>query len=132
MTIPVQALQDRCRETAGFLFSHPCRNPATTRCIRCSKPICAEHGRPASLQGESGPAPSSGTDVVCIGCARHQASHVSTTGDRDALRGDPFFFGWALSEDASSWSYSSADHEAFAGDDLGAEEGAWERDWDAS
>jgi len=70
--------------------------------------------------------------VVCIGCARHQASHVSTTGDRDALRGDPFFFGWALSEDASSWSYSSADHEAFAGDDLGAEEGAWERDWDAS
>ncbi len=132
MTISVQTLQDRCRETAGFLFSHPCKNPATTRCSRCGKPICAEHGRMASPQADSGPPQAAQTGTVCIGCARRQASEAPTAADREALRDDPFFFAWALGSDASSWAYSSADHEAFSAPGVEADGEDWERDWDAS
>ncbi len=132
MTISVQSVQDRCRETAGFLFSHPCKNPAMSKCGRCGKPICAEHARPAPSQAPSEPGPSGGSPdpagLVCIGCARRQAAQ----GDRQAFMDDPFFYCWALYPEDPSWSYSAADHAAFAGDGSGPDGGAWEQDWDAS
>ncbi len=133
MTVPVQSIQDRCRETAGFLFSHPCKNPALGRCDQCGKPICAEHSRSASLGAPSGePAPGNWPapgGTVCIGCARRQVS--SSQGEaRQAFREDPLFCAWVLG--GSSWSYTDEDHAAFQTESLPAGDEAWEHDWDAS
>lgn len=32
-----------CNETSGFLFSHPCSEPADHVCGQCAKPICGKH-----------------------------------------------------------------------------------------
>lgn len=33
-----------CHETSGFLFSHRCDRLALNPCVRCGKPVCADHG----------------------------------------------------------------------------------------
>jgi hypothetical protein len=133
MTLPVQPISERCRETAGFLFSHPCKNPAVGRCDHCGKPICAEHSRPSSAEAPpEQPAPGgwpAAGGTVCVGCARRQV--VASGGqNQQAFREDPLFCAWALG--GSSWDYTEEDHAAFQVEStpVGAE--AWERDWDAS
>jgi hypothetical protein len=49
-----------CAETAGFLFSHACKNPPIQICSTCQKPICAAHSR--SVHGMP----------TCVGCSRAQ------------------------------------------------------------
>lgn len=125
-------MQERCRETAGFLFSHPCKNPATARCSQCGKPVCAEHGRAPAA--EAGPEPPGGWPqaLLCVGCTRRQAA-----ADPQALarrQDDPLFYAWALYPDyqAYSSSYTDADRAAFAAEEVPATQAEWERDWDVS
>ena len=47
-----------CLERAGFLFAHDCPRPASQRCERCSKTICAEHSH------------QDGRQVLCTECFR--------------------------------------------------------------
>lgn len=111
MTLSLQP--ERCRETAGFLFSHPCRNPASGRCGRCGKPICAEHARPA------------GEVPVCVGCARRDPS-ASPAPD------DPYFYARAAGFAAYASPYTEGDREAFQAEATPEAEEGWEKDWDAS
>ena len=112
MTISVRPVPERCRETAGFLFSHPCRNPAAGRCGRCGKPICPEHAR---ALGEGGP--------VSVACARKDPS-ASPAPD------DPYFYAGAAGFAAYASPYTEGDREAFLAE--AAPEEGWEKDWDAS
>lgn len=114
----------RCRETAGFLFSHPCKNEAVRTCTKCAKPICEDHTRGAGSLEVSVPGgwPAAG-DPVCIGCERRAsvaAGRVESRGD------DPYFYAWGLS---STW--SERDAAAFTAGELPPDE-EWEKDWDAS
>ena len=99
----------RCREAAGFLFDHPCSNPAEANCTECSKPICIEHSR----------------DGLCIACKRK----AKTEGDAT----DPYLASTYYYSDYESVSqydnYSARDREAFAATQEGAEQ--WDKDWDA-
>ncbi len=103
-------VEGRCKETAGFLFAHPCKRPATSACSGCQKPICATHNR----QGR------------CIACFKEGAVI-------DA--GDPFMMASWYYADYESYSaydaYSKKDREAFAdgGEPLGDDD--WEADWEA-
>lgn len=119
----------RCRETAGFLFSHPCKNAAVRTCTKCGKPICEDHTRGAGALEVSVPGgwPAAG-DPVCIGCERRAsvaAGRVESRGD------DPYFYAWGL---GSSW--SEGDAAAFTSASSSSEElppdEEWEKDWDAS
>jgi hypothetical protein len=52
----------QCGETAGFLFSHPCKNPPIHACAVCRKPVCASHAR--HVQGR----------FTCISCSREHVA----------------------------------------------------------
>lgn len=124
----------RCRETAGFLFSHPCKNPAVRTCTKCGKPICEDHTRGAAALEVSVPGgwPAAG-DPVCIGCERRAsvaAGRVESRGD------DPYFFAWGFYpsyHSASTW--VEGDAAAFTAGASSSElppDEEWEKDWDAS
>lgn len=124
----------RCRETAGFLFSHPCKNEAVRTCLKCAKPICEDHTRGTAVAPPSVPGgwPTEG-EPVCIGCERRAAV---ASGQVQARGDDPYFFAWSFYPDYHTWSGSSsgvtgADAGAFAAEELPADE-EWEKDWDAS
>mgnify|MGYP000849204619 CR=1 FL=1 len=139
MTIPVEPVQERCRETAGFLFSHPCRNPATGKCDRCGKPICAEHTRPEPGPPRVEPPPPGGwpaeTGVVCIGCTRRIAVEQGRQQEFAGRQADPFFYAWSVFPDYHSYRatrpYSEADQAAFAAEET-LESAEFEKDWGAS
>jgi len=103
-------VEGRCRETAGFLFAHPCKRPATSKCSGCEKPICATHNR----QGR------------CIACYRQNASKSDGS--------DPFLMAtwyYADYETYSAWdAYTKKDREAFAEGEEPADD-EWEKDWEA-
>lgn len=118
-----------CQETAGFLFSHSCKNPAMLHCGTCGKPVCAEHVRPSSTGGPT-----------CASCRNEgDASSEPSTGD------DPYAYSGAWYSDYRGYDrtdhYSRADRQAFQGNapgegvPMGVTEGgaeAWESDFDAS
>lgn len=125
----------RCRETAGFLFSHPCKNEAVRTCTKCGKPICEEHSRGAGAARVDVPGgwPTEG-EPVCIGCERRVAV---ASGNVQARGDDPYFFAWSFYPDYHTYSstpgsgFTSSDAAVFAAEDLPADE-EWEKDWDAS
>lgn len=117
-----------CQETAGFLFSRPCRTPATLQCASCGKPLCLAHAR----VGASGPA--------CVTCRHHEGSRTPAEED------DPYAYSGRWYSDYSDYGgtdhYSRADRQAFepspagpsdfAGSADGPPDEAWESDFDAS
>lgn len=111
---PVGVVEGRCRETAGFLFAHPCKRAASSACKDCQKPICATHNR----QGR------------CIACFRQQPAQAA------ANAADPFLMATWYYADYETYSaydaYSRKDREAFAdgGDDL-PDDDEWGADWEA-
>lgn len=115
----------RCRETAGFLFAHPCQDTAVNQCPQCNKPICAKHTRMWQEQS------------YCITCHKEACRQAGQTyGDRL----NPYYYSSFYYHDYDSYgawdSYSRADRDAFDPDagDSGQEWGAadWEGDFDAS
>ena len=102
----------RCRETAGFLISHPCPHPAAHICTQCSKPICPDHRR----------------ESLCVSCYRSQP--------HEGAENDPYLAGahyYSDYNDLSSYDAysqrerSSLDSPSSAGD----EEEEWDKDWEA-
>lgn len=119
MTIQVESLAPRCRETAGFLFSHPCKNPSTGNCGRCGKPICLLHTRMIDVE------------TVCVGCERMAVQEDPSM--MESRQDDPFYYASSRYHDYGSGGWSTADEDAFAaGAAGGAAEDGWEQDWDAS
>ncbi len=109
----------RCKETAGFLFSHPCRHPSTDRCSSCSKPICQKHLRTLDQQ------------VLCISCHKQRNQ---TSGEW--MRHDPYYYSSYHYSDYDDYSdydrYSVDDREAFEAGGAGAWSEDWEDDYDGS
>jgi hypothetical protein len=101
----------RCRESAGFLFDHPCSNVATSQCSKCSKPICSEHARGGA----------------CIACCREGKVKVA---DKEH---DPLLMSSTYYPDYQTVSrydaYSLHDRQAFQSSTEGPEE-EWDKDWD--
>lgn len=101
----------RCRETAGFLFAHPCSNSSTASCVECSKPICEQHKRIAA----------NGT-AMCLGCYKKSVS-------REQWREDPMLYSSYHYHDYDDLSefdrYSLGDRASFDA----AEGAAWTEDW---
>lgn len=106
----------RCKETAGFLFSHPCRRGDVARCGLCEKPICEKHVR--VHDGKR----------VCVSC--HKEHNKATPGSQKEAwrRDDPYYYSsfyYHDYDDYSSYdSYSMDDRDAF---DSGA--AGWSEDW---
>lgn len=100
----------RCRESAGFLFDHPCSNVAEGHCTKCAKPICAEHTR----------------DGECVACRRQERTKV------EGAENDPLLVSSVYYSDYDQLSqydaYSKRDKEAFQATEG---EGEWDKDWDA-
>ena len=76
----------RCRESAGVLFSHPCKQSATTTCSSCRKPICDAHAR------------KTGDAVRCVSCVRQDLTDRHNRGSHAFLRDDPYFY-WYYYDD---------------------------------
>jgi hypothetical protein len=104
----------RCRETAGFLFSHPCNRGDVARCKLCEKPICEKHVR--ALAGNR----------VCVSCHKER---TKADGQEDWMRDDPHYYSAYYYRDYDNYSsydrYSMADRDAFDGDS----NGGWNEDW---
>ena len=88
-----------------MLFHHPCKNPATTRCSTCQKPICVRHTK----EDQARP--------FCVTCLREQLKDRRGRGSRAHLRDDPYFY-WYFHD--SGWDnddepYSSSDYGLFDG-----------------
>jgi hypothetical protein len=133
-----------CQETAGFLFAHSCKNPATQTCAKCSKSICTVHMRPVDTwrlsPSPSGERPPGAMSPVCVGCRRE----LGSAADRDptANHDDPYFYSGSYYHDYYGYDhvdrYSRADRDTFATPagtastmtDTGAE--SWENDFEAS
>ncbi|MBI3930257.1 MAG: hypothetical protein HY319_32270 [Armatimonadetes bacterium] len=114
----------RCRETAGLLFSHPCKEDAAQNCARCQKPICPKHLRP--WQGQN----------YCIGCHKEAQRQSGQTGG--SLE-DPYYYSSFYYSDYDDFGrydrFSASDRDAFASDSAGWSEtwsDDWEGDFDAS
>lgn len=114
----------KCRETAGFLFSHPCSESAGQQCSKCAKPVCAKHVRLWDQQ------------PFCVGCHKDERRIAGQQqGDRD----DPYYYStfyYNDYDDYGQWDrFSRGDREAFDSDasdwseDWGDD---WEGDFDAS
>jgi len=109
----------RCRENAGVLFNHACKNEAVGQCAGCHKPICQTHAR--NMNGRS----------MCVSCVRNMLKDRNQRGAHAWLRNDPHFY-WYY--DGSDWddAYDSYDYALFDGGpdtggyDMGGAEQAWE------
>lgn len=104
----------RCRETAGFLFSHPCNRADLAKCRLCEKPVCEKHLR--DLAGSQ----------VCVSCHKERNKGQ---GQGDWMRDDPHYYSGFYYSDYEDYStydrYSMADRNAFEG--TGAD--GWSEDW---
>lgn len=109
----------RCRETAGVLFKHPCKENAISQCARCHKPICARH-----TLGPSG-------QPTCVDCLRKELRDRGHRGSYAYLRDAPYFYWYHSHHDWYDDPYYADDydlfdagqHDAYAADAL---DGAWE------
>ena len=111
----------RCKETSGVLFSHPCKEQATGKCIRCQRPVCDRHLRTEQSR------------TFCVSCLRNDLRDRNARGSRAFLRDDPYFY-WYFHDDG--WfddPYHEQDYSLFdagagaaalAGDE--SFDGAWE------
>jgi hypothetical protein len=141
MAIPPTAdAPTNCQETAGFLFSHACKNPAVNECVRCKRRICPMHTRFVKVAGAS--MTLSGTEHVCITC-RNQQDDYEVDSD------DPFDYSYRTYSDYDQYDdmerYSRSDRAPFdnakegegdgKGDDMNydkPDDDGWEDDFDAS
>jgi len=113
----------KCKETAGFLMSHPCTKTAVLTCAACGKDVCEDHSR----ETDEG--------YACITCYKQQ--HVdsdlrSPAGSRRYYR-DPYYYGYyhGYYPYAMRDQFDEGDRQAFASDaDAGAD--AVEADADGS
>lgn len=78
-----------CQETKGFLFHHPCAQPAINQCDQCQKLCCELHG---VIEG---------TSVYCITCAKKMAQSASGGARPGYRRGD-------YSDDDDAYWYSDS------------------------
>lgn len=111
-------IQSPCQETAGFLFAHRCKLPATAVCSTCGKAICVQHTR--IVNGLTS----------CIGCGR-----AGGATDPD----DPYDYSSTVYTDYHAYDnydrYSRADREAFepcAQGEAPSTDTDWESDFDGS
>lgn len=72
---PAPGRRRRCKESAGFLFSHRCENQSVMQCTTCNRPICQRH----ALQTEQG--------ALCVTCGKRQ--RVRKDGEHTD---DPYLF----------------------------------------
>jgi hypothetical protein len=75
----------RCRENAGVLFKHPCKEPMVAQCTRCNKPICERHKK-----GKPG-------EPTCVDCLRQELRDRGHRGSYAYLHDDPYFY-WYYSD----------------------------------
>lgn len=92
---------NRCRETAGVLFKHACKEHANQRCGRCQKPICERHARAV----ESGP--------LCVTCLREDVAAQEDRGSVAWLREDPYFYWYHSSYQWGHSHYTRDDYRLF-------------------
>jgi len=80
---PLLYQQGECNETAGFLFSHRCGEPAVNACVQCQKPICQRH---------TFVNPENTSEQFCTTCGKKylqsQQGNQPTGGVRPSNRGD--------------------------------------------
>ena len=103
----------KCAETAGFLISAPCKQPADGKCQSCRKPVCRRHQRKSAA----------GDKTFCITCYRRSSDGY---GDTD----DPYLYSGIIYTDYYEHSYYRDDwegSEVFMADDTD-----WEADFDGS
>ncbi|MGE0709079.1 MAG: hypothetical protein AB7N76_00295 [Planctomycetota bacterium] len=128
-----------CRETAGFLFKHPCGRQATGECADCGKAVCDAHLK----QNPKGV-------LLCVACLKMDLARGAPPGPgRDqpplAYENDPYFYGSAhyagYGRYRSGWGSDYYAESAFDGDDFTEADGAafategdegWEQDMGAS
>jgi len=104
-----------CQETAGFLFAHGCKHPATAACSVCGKAICGQH---MGLSAAGMP--------TCIGC------RPTTPGNSD----DPYTYADSEYTDYHAYDpydrYTRADRPTFESGPVTETGDEWESDLDAS
>lgn len=118
-------MADPCKEKAGFLFEHPCKQAATSACQRCAKRVCAKHLHPTP------------NGFMCTTCAKKEVTAAKKQGkqwsewDDDPYLYDVYyytgygFYGrgyWGhdlLADDFTDADYGSTSHES---------DGDWEHD----
>ena len=74
----------KCKETAGFLISHPCASSAELNCSVCGKDVCNDHAR----ETDGG--------FACITCFKKQHVDQDLQGSSRGSRyyHDPYFYGY--------------------------------------
>lgn len=72
----------QCQETAGFLFSHHCEDPAVATCEECGKAVCSDHAATTYTD-------STHETVLCTTCAKKRQRS-----DTDSVRyeNDPYYY----------------------------------------
>ena len=109
-----------CKETTGLLFKHPCKNPATTRCAQCGKPVCAEHAR--SFENAT----------YCITCLRalRKTDPVRWKRFSSTYYDDPYFY-WYVTD--QTWDdYDESDYRLFQQGQQGYADRSYDSDWQGS
>lgn len=91
----------RCREDAGVLFKHACKETADSRCARCQKPVCLRHRREI------------GDDDVCVTCLRQEVDAQTNRGGIAWLRDDPYFYWYQSSYHWHRSPYTRDDYALF-------------------
>jgi len=114
---------ETCRETSGFLFSHPCEQIARYVCERCGKPICPQHV--AYHEGRT----------LCIGCEKQAPTPEELKRPKiqdDSAYDDPYWYS-RLYYETYSWhdnEFTEADESVLIHHD--GEDVEWEKDMGAS
>lgn len=91
----------RCREEAGVLFKHSCKETGDATCARCRKPVCLRHRREID------------DSVVCVTCLRHEMEERTDRGSVAWLRDDPYFYWYGSSYHWHSSPYTRRDYALF-------------------
>ena len=105
----------KCREKAGFLFSHHCKNMAVEQCQRCNRPVCDAH----RTQGEQG--------ALCVTCGKKQRRRGH--GIEPGYSNNPYFFSSYYYDGygyygAGSWGYGYHESNAMDPHDFSEADGA--------
>ena len=99
----------KCKETAGFLISHPCTRQADLTCSTCGKDVCSEHAR----QVDDG--------FACLSCYKENYVEEDVNAARSTRRyyHDPYFYAFYHSYHPYSMhdSFDDEDRGAFDSDD---------------